>query len=60
VASAHAEQTKLKRRIEATYEGKLDGVIDDGFYRRQTDECRAEMAKLAGRLSGSSGPAGLH
>jgi site-specific DNA recombinase len=46
VVRLQAERTKLERRIEAIYEDKLDGVIDEAFYRRKTDECRAETARL--------------
>jgi hypothetical protein len=38
---------KLARRIEAIYEDKLDGKIDEAFYTRKTDEYRAEQARLA-------------
>jgi hypothetical protein len=51
VARLRAEQTKLERRIEAIYEDKLDGTIDEAFYRRKTDECRAEQAKLAEEIA---------
>jgi site-specific DNA recombinase len=46
VVRLQAERTKLERRIEAIYEDKLDGVIDEAFYRRKTDQCRAETARL--------------
>jgi alpha-D-ribose 1-methylphosphonate 5-triphosphate synthase subunit PhnI len=45
VAPLQAEQMKLERRIEAIYEDKPDGTIDEGFFRRKTDECRAERGR---------------
>jgi DNA invertase Pin-like site-specific DNA recombinase len=50
VARLQAEQTKLQRRIEAMYEDKLDGLIDDAFFQRKSDEYRAEQAKLAEQI----------
>jgi len=32
------------------YEDKLDGVIDEGLFRRKADECRAEQAKLSDEI----------
>jgi hypothetical protein len=46
VVRLRAERTKLERRIEALYEDKLDGVVDEAFFKRKTDECRAEVARL--------------
>jgi hypothetical protein len=51
VARLQAEQTKLERWIEAIYEDKLDGTIDEAFFRRKTDECRAGQAKLAEEIT---------
>jgi DNA invertase Pin-like site-specific DNA recombinase len=45
-----AEHTKLQRRIDAMYEDKLDGVIDEGLFRRKADEYRAEQAKLSDEI----------
>jgi site-specific DNA recombinase len=50
IARLSAEQTKLERRIETMYEDKLDGTIDESFYRRKTDECRAEQARLTAEI----------
>jgi site-specific DNA recombinase len=51
VARLQAEQAKLARRIEMIYEDKLDGKIDEAFYQRKTDECRAEQARLAQEIA---------
>jgi hypothetical protein len=32
------------------YDDKLDGVIDEAFFRRKADECRAEQAKLSDEM----------
>jgi DNA invertase Pin-like site-specific DNA recombinase len=55
VARPRAERTKLERRIEALYEDKLDGVIDEAFFRRKTDECRAEVARLVAEMARQQG-----
>jgi DNA invertase Pin-like site-specific DNA recombinase len=55
VARLRTERTKLERRIEALYEDKLDGVIDEGFYKRKTGECRAELARLAVEIERQQG-----
>jgi hypothetical protein len=47
LARLQAGQTKLQRRLEAMYEDKLDGRIDDAFFQRKSDEYRVEQAKLA-------------
>jgi site-specific DNA recombinase len=47
IVRLQAERAKLERRIEMIYEDKLDGKIDEVFYKRKTDECRAEVARLA-------------
>jgi DNA invertase Pin-like site-specific DNA recombinase len=50
VARLRAERAKLERRIEALYEDKLDGAIEEAFFKRKTDECRAEMARLTAEI----------
>ena len=47
VVRLQAEQAKLERRVETMYEDKLDGKIDEAFFKRKADECRAEQARLA-------------
>jgi hypothetical protein len=42
--------TELQPQIYAVYEDKLDGRIDEAFYRRKSDEYRAEQAKLAEQI----------
>jgi DNA invertase Pin-like site-specific DNA recombinase len=50
IARLQAEQTKLQRRIDAMYEDKLDGVIDEAFFKRKADEARTEQAKLSEQI----------
>jgi site-specific DNA recombinase len=50
IARPQAEHTKIQRRIDAMYDDKLDGVIDEGFFRRKADECRAEQTKLSDEI----------
>ena len=50
VARLQAEQTKLQRRIDTMYDDKIDGVIDEAFFRRKADECLAEQAKLSDEM----------
>jgi DNA invertase Pin-like site-specific DNA recombinase len=45
-----AEQTKLERRIDAMYNDKLDGMIDEATFKRKRDECRNEQARLAAEI----------
>lgn len=51
ITRLQAEQTKLARRIEAMYEDKLDGTIDEALYKRKSDESRAEQARLAEEIT---------
>jgi DNA invertase Pin-like site-specific DNA recombinase len=50
IARLQAEQTKLQRRIDAMYEDKLDGVIDEALFKRKADENRAQQAKLVEQI----------
>ena len=50
MARLQAEQTKLQRRIDAMYEDKLDGVIDEAFFKRKAEENRTQQAKLAEQI----------
>jgi len=50
IARLQAEQTKLQRRIDAMYEDKLDGVIDEALFKRKADESRAQQTKLAEQI----------
>ena len=50
IARLQAEHTKLQRRLDAMYDDKLDGVIDEAFFRRKADECRVEQAKLSDEI----------
>jgi site-specific DNA recombinase len=51
VARLQAEVAKLDRRIEMIYEDKLDGAIDEVFFKRKTEECRAERATLVEEIA---------
>jgi hypothetical protein len=51
VARLQAEKTKLQRRIEAMYEDKLDGVIEEAFFARKAAEAKAEQAQLAEQIA---------
>ena len=50
IARFQAEHTKLQRRLDAMYDDKLDGMIDEAFFRRKADECRAGQAKLTDEI----------
>jgi site-specific DNA recombinase len=50
IARLQAEQTKLQRRIDAMYEDKLDGVIDEALFKRKADENRVQQTKLADQI----------
>jgi hypothetical protein len=50
MARLQAEHTKIQRRLDAMYDDKLDGVIDEAFFRRKAEECRAEQAKLSDEI----------
>jgi site-specific DNA recombinase len=50
IARLTAEHTKIQRRLDAMYDDKLDGVIDEAFFRRKADECRGEQAKLSDEI----------
>ena len=50
IARLQAEHTKIQRRLDAMYDDKLDGVIDEAFFRRKADECRAEQTKLSDEI----------
>ena len=50
VVRLQAEQAKLERRIETMYEDKLDGKIDEAFFKRKADECLAEQSRLAAEI----------
>jgi DNA invertase Pin-like site-specific DNA recombinase len=45
-----AEHTKIQHRLDTMYDDKLDGVIDEVFFRRKADECRAEQTKLSDEM----------
>jgi hypothetical protein len=51
IARLQAEKTKLQRRIEAMYEDKLDGVIDEAFFAQKAAEAKAEQARLAEHIA---------
>jgi hypothetical protein len=46
MARLQAEHTKIQGRLDAMYDDKLDGVIDEAFFRRKADEC-PEQIKLS-------------
>ena len=50
MARLQAEHTKIQRRLDAMYDDKLDGVIDEALFRRKADECRAGQAKLSDEI----------
>jgi site-specific DNA recombinase len=50
VVRLQAEQAKQERQIEKMYEDKLDETIDDAFFKRKADECRAEQARMAAEI----------
>jgi site-specific DNA recombinase len=50
IGRLQAEHTKIQRRIDAMYDDKLDGVIDEAFFRRKADECRGAQAKLSDEI----------
>jgi hypothetical protein len=50
IARLQAEHSKIQRRLDAMYDDKLDGVIDQALFRRKADECRAEQAKLSDEI----------
>jgi site-specific DNA recombinase len=50
LARLQAEHTKIQRRLDTMYDDKLDGVIDEAFFRRKADECRAEQTKLSDEI----------
>jgi site-specific DNA recombinase len=50
IARLQAEHSKIQRRLDTMYDDKLDGVIDEAFFRRKADECRAEQTKLADEI----------
>jgi len=50
IVRLQAEHAKLERRIEKMYEDKLDGMIDEAFFKRKSDECRTEQARLAAEI----------
>src|SRR6516225_5524951 len=50
MARLQAEHTKIQRRLDAMYDDKLDGVIDEALFRRKADECRAGQTKLSDEI----------
>jgi hypothetical protein len=50
IGRLQAEHTKIQRRLDAMYDDKLDGVIDEVFFRCKAEECRGEQAKLSDEM----------
>jgi site-specific DNA recombinase len=50
IGRLQAEHTKIQRRLDAMYDDKLDGVIDEAFFRRKADECRGAQVKLSNEI----------
>jgi site-specific DNA recombinase len=50
IGRLQAEHNKIQRRLDTMYDDKLDGVIDEAFFRRKADECRAEQTKLSDEI----------
>ena len=50
IKKLHAEYEKLQHRIDQIYLDKLDGEIEDAFYKRSTKAWRAEQGQIEDRI----------
>ena len=52
----NAQCAKLQNRINQIYLDKLDGEIEEGFYKKHVSLCRKEQVEACQEVGGLSGP----
>jgi site-specific DNA recombinase len=50
VAALHRGYERLQGWLDKAYQDKLDGVIDEGFWRERSDEWRRQQAAIRGKI----------